>query len=735
MEPDPLTEPIDRPDEGPDVLLEFDRHHEAESSLARARIAELERRVQDLLRQHPERLRGQIAELEQRIKAAQAECDRHVTQLRRSLPAGELSEEELRSQLLILEMEYSSRCRMAEHGIHLVLEELRDYLDGAAVVITNLCGRLRGALDSRRPWRSRLLQVLRMQDQRARRAESGLERAQGLLRKAHHRIQALLSQRRAVQGSGDQSRKAVADMAAQARSLSRENASLRARLEPLEAAPEKQPSGPPPDAIRADLAARLAALETRTAAAEREAQAVREERSTLQARTQEAEQAREAALTAAETFKAAARQREERRAALEQRLLEAEQARAAAVEAAQAAQAEAARREAEREAVHERLRAAEGAREEAEAARRYARAAEDSFRAEMEKGESAGAALEARAASAEEALAEARAELERIQGLARSAVERVEGQRDAALEKLEQAVAERHEAQAEAKRLGGELAAATETAAALSIRLEALVAGAARGTEAADRAAERKAAEAARRAQEELQELRERLRGAQAEAENLREGFQAAESLAAATADAASKTQAELEKAQRELEATRARLAQAETPPPAPAKPPGPASTEQRLHERLQEAMAARDTADEQARQAESGLAALLSKIAEAEERVGDADAGDRAELRERIEEAKAERDSARALADLAAAGIKRLLAIVAEHHERAIEKERECAALRQEAERARKSWEETMTRQDAARLDEIFKLRSQVSQLEASTRAKAVNPDDTLPA
>ncbi|MBI4422363.1 MAG: hypothetical protein HY554_01470 [Elusimicrobia bacterium] len=142
-----------------------------------------------------------------------------------------------------------------------------------------------------------------------------------------------------------------------------------------------------------------------------------------------------------------------------------------------------------------------------------------------------------------------------------------------------------------------------------------------------------------------------------------------------------------------------------------------------KLKERLAEALAARDLAEEHAKQAEKGVAGMLSKIAHAEAQMG-SDAKPLADLRERVQEALAARDAAQSLADLAAGGLQHLLASAAEHQEKVIIKDRELATVRAEAERARKEAQEAMTRQDGERLKEIFALRAKVEALESRLKA-----------
>jgi hypothetical protein len=122
----------DEKDEAPERLKKLRIEGEAFLRDAHARLEEAHEKLQAAAREAPVRIRRELEELNRRIAEAKGESERHAAAFREKYFSGVPSEDAFRSHLVILEMEYSGRLRIAEEGLRLLTDSLEQHLSGVS---------------------------------------------------------------------------------------------------------------------------------------------------------------------------------------------------------------------------------------------------------------------------------------------------------------------------------------------------------------------------------------------------------------------------------------------------------------------------------------------------------------------------------------------------------------------------------------------------------------------------
>jgi hypothetical protein len=177
----------DRADGAPDELLRaFELEEERTLAALEARLAQAETRIVTEAEGLPVQLEARIGDLLGRLSDAKAEGERRAEEFRQKLlAAGAVSEDEFRARLVMLEMEYSSRLRLAEEGLHLLAEGLRAALESTRDKPRQLIEEVRGCLRLEvSPSRARVAQELRAQAARVRELEGAAGTIRALEEKA-----------------------------------------------------------------------------------------------------------------------------------------------------------------------------------------------------------------------------------------------------------------------------------------------------------------------------------------------------------------------------------------------------------------------------------------------------------------------------------------------------------------------------------------------------------------------
>ncbi|MFA5138629.1 MAG: hypothetical protein WC728_05290 [Elusimicrobiota bacterium] len=163
-----------RSDGGADELLRgFEMEEEKAFSALESRLAQIETRILTQAEGLPAQFEARMSDLLRRLSDAKAEGDRRAEEFRQKLlSAGPVSEGEFRARLVMLEMEYSSRLRLAEEGLGLLSESVRASLESMRDGPRRLIEEVRGSLHLEvSPSRGRIAQELRVQADRLRELE------------------------------------------------------------------------------------------------------------------------------------------------------------------------------------------------------------------------------------------------------------------------------------------------------------------------------------------------------------------------------------------------------------------------------------------------------------------------------------------------------------------------------------------------------------------------------------
>lgn len=173
------------------ALDEFQREEEKAQQALDRRIGEVEARLVEESSDPARGLALQLADLDRRLAESKAESESRAGTVRAKLSAGPVSQEEFRAQLVMLDMEYASRLRLAEEGLRLLSGGLEQALEAGRSRIRVLVGELRDALRLQvNPSRKALAGAMAQREDQLREKALALEKARGEAEEARCRLRA-----------------------------------------------------------------------------------------------------------------------------------------------------------------------------------------------------------------------------------------------------------------------------------------------------------------------------------------------------------------------------------------------------------------------------------------------------------------------------------------------------------------------------------------------------------------
>jgi len=110
------------------------------------RLQATEDRVLAAVAKAPEGIAKELGDLRSRVAEARAQFDSSAEGVREKLVSGQMSEDEFRARLVMLEMEYSSRTRLAEDGLQILSEKLEDHASDGRAWVQSVIDDVRDAL-------------------------------------------------------------------------------------------------------------------------------------------------------------------------------------------------------------------------------------------------------------------------------------------------------------------------------------------------------------------------------------------------------------------------------------------------------------------------------------------------------------------------------------------------------------------------------------------------------------
>jgi len=144
------------------LLEDFDKAEAEAFDALFARVGELESRRGQEGERTKDALQRQLQGIRRRLSSAAEDYTRRSEAFHKQLLEGTASPEEFRARLVMLEMEYSSRLRIAEEGLQLIGTRLVEHAEDNEGWFRGLLGEVRQALQARlRPVREELEQALR----------------------------------------------------------------------------------------------------------------------------------------------------------------------------------------------------------------------------------------------------------------------------------------------------------------------------------------------------------------------------------------------------------------------------------------------------------------------------------------------------------------------------------------------------------------------------------------------
>lgn len=226
-----------RSEEGPERLLrEFELGEAQAVSALDSRLTQIETQTLALAEGLPGQFEARMNDLLRRLTEAKAEGEQRAEDFRRKLLTAAVSEDEFRARLVMLDMEYASRLRLAEEGLGLLAESVRTGLkvsrEGAKQLIDEVRDSIRLQVS---PSRGRIAQELRVKAERVAELEKAVapvREAEAVRRSLEESVQALESRLREAAASGAQKE-------TESQELKGEAAELRSLLE-AERAERKQ---------------------------------------------------------------------------------------------------------------------------------------------------------------------------------------------------------------------------------------------------------------------------------------------------------------------------------------------------------------------------------------------------------------------------------------------------------------------------------------------------------------
>jgi len=184
-------------------------------------VDEAQQKLLEAGKEAPGRIRPLLQDLNGRLAEAKLEYERHAASFREKFLAAGAGEDEFRARLVMLESEYSSRLRIAEEGLRLLLENLDERFQGVEEQVKRRCAQAREFIEGwGRPVHEQLLELLRERDAaealwrqrleaREQEAEGGLKRRLEEAQEAVRRLEAALEQERRLGAQESKRREAL----------------------------------------------------------------------------------------------------------------------------------------------------------------------------------------------------------------------------------------------------------------------------------------------------------------------------------------------------------------------------------------------------------------------------------------------------------------------------------------------------------------------------------------------
>lgn len=621
------------------LLKRFERSEQAAIEAVLRRIGRAQARIAETAGKIPASLARELDSIRARLDEARRSAEARVEEFRAKLIEGPLTEEELRARLVMLEMEYASRVKLAEQGFDLLAERFENHVATGRHWISDVCDEVREAVR------------LDVKPVRARLGEALVERSRALAARERE-----LDELRRLREGGALSEARVSELEERASRAERALAEARAESEQESRA--------------------AARLEARALESEREARRLKDENGELNRRLETAQSDADALLSQlrerVEDLRGGADAGEDPEPALK-RLEETDEAIGGIIREAYNYREAATRFSARVRALEEQLEAVKQARFGEGSKQRLIEekdAAIGRMLQEIHGQREAAKRFAARIQTLEIELAAAKADLKEMRGERRGLIERFNAaasDRDMAkkrAEKAEREAAEASEAAASAAAAAAQAAAKDGSRARES---ELKIAELTRSLEEARAAAKTDSpAEKTLDIDAEKADLAQRIEGKNREIAGLKSALDAA---------------------QKAWVSMRRQLTDAE------AKAPRPAPDAPEVEALREEARKARSEAEETKRQLETERASAKM-------------------MQKRLFEADVARD--RALSETRAQWSQEQ----ERYEEQLSEKTREISMLRTQAQTADLSWQQILARQDADRMQEIFRLRAEIQKL-----------------
>ncbi|MEE8425071.1 MAG: hypothetical protein V3S11_04550, partial [Elusimicrobiota bacterium] len=110
------------------------------------RLDDLESRVLGEMDEFCDRFQRDVGDVRRQLSKAKREFERRAEELREKLVAGPINEDELRARMVMLEMDYGSRVRLAEEGWRMLKDSLEERFETEKVRLRNIVDDVREAL-------------------------------------------------------------------------------------------------------------------------------------------------------------------------------------------------------------------------------------------------------------------------------------------------------------------------------------------------------------------------------------------------------------------------------------------------------------------------------------------------------------------------------------------------------------------------------------------------------------
>ncbi len=110
------------------------------------RIGKTEAKIAENVGKIPRSLSKELDAIRGRLENARRTTEDRIEEFRSKLIDGPLREEELRARLVMLEMEYASRVRLAEQGFDLLADRFEDHVASGRNWLSDICDQVRSAV-------------------------------------------------------------------------------------------------------------------------------------------------------------------------------------------------------------------------------------------------------------------------------------------------------------------------------------------------------------------------------------------------------------------------------------------------------------------------------------------------------------------------------------------------------------------------------------------------------------